>query len=192
MQPGTPDTSFSSALPTVDGTGFTLDQTVLINAQMPDDDFVDLSYFIGDKCEREYSQSCGQERRYDTTSDFRARRKNRSERSGPRKPGLIRSQGRSLTYQHIPRGLVNSSRLRSPALWQILLFQAAIPLDDISRLPDLRFFLYTLLHHRYNERHLLLEAICWDPRIPTPQANVDGLLCLSRGHNARSEGGTAT
>jgi hypothetical protein len=183
MRPGTPDTSFSSALPTIDVTGFTLDQTDLINAQMPDDDFVDLSYFIGDYTEN--GERGHEEHQLNLTNfvgdnDDQVRGENTLNRA-VKKEGtirraisrkkeslktkrasetrLIRSQGRSLTYQQIPRGLVNSSHLRSPALWQILLFQAAMPLDDICRLPDLRFFLYTLLHHLCNGRPLLLGAI---------------------------------
>lgn len=45
---GTPDTSFSSAtISTFDVKGVELDQTDLIDAQMPDDDYVDLSYYTG-------------------------------------------------------------------------------------------------------------------------------------------------
>jgi hypothetical protein len=53
MPPGkTHDTSFSStSVPTMEIKGFALDQTDLINAQMPDDDYVDLSYYTGDYTE---------------------------------------------------------------------------------------------------------------------------------------------
>ena len=49
---GTPDTSFSPAtIPTAEVKGVELDQTDLIDAQMPDDDYVDLSYYTGDYTE---------------------------------------------------------------------------------------------------------------------------------------------
>jgi hypothetical protein len=49
---GTTDTSFSSAtIPPMEVKEFELDQADLINAQMPDDDYVDLSYYTGDYTE---------------------------------------------------------------------------------------------------------------------------------------------
>jgi hypothetical protein len=45
----TPDTSFSLATPaSIEVKGVELDQDDLIEAQMPDDDYVDLSYYMGD------------------------------------------------------------------------------------------------------------------------------------------------
>ena len=49
MPSTTSDTSFSSATPTsIEVKGVALDQDDLIEAQMPDDDYVDLSYYMGD------------------------------------------------------------------------------------------------------------------------------------------------
>lgn len=49
MPSATSDTSFSSATPTsIEVKGVALDQEDLIEAQMPDDDYVDLSYYMGD------------------------------------------------------------------------------------------------------------------------------------------------
>ena len=46
---GTPDTSFTLATPApIEVKGVALDQDDLIKAQMPDDDYVDLSYYMGD------------------------------------------------------------------------------------------------------------------------------------------------
>ena len=46
---GTPDTSYSLATPaSIEVKGVALDQDDLIQAQMPDDDYVDLSYYMGD------------------------------------------------------------------------------------------------------------------------------------------------
>ena len=90
------DTSFSSATPaSIEVKGVALDQDDLIEAQMPDDEYVDLSYYMGDyamdgelgheehrldltnfdgdnddRVRGEYSQSCAQERRYSTKSDY--------------------------------------------------------------------------------------------------------------------------
>jgi hypothetical protein len=49
MPSSTSDTSFSSATPaSIEVKGVALDQDDLIEAQMPDDDYVDLSYYMGD------------------------------------------------------------------------------------------------------------------------------------------------
>ena len=49
MPSDTPDTSFSLATPaSIEVKGVALDQDDLIEAQMPDDDYVDLSYYMGD------------------------------------------------------------------------------------------------------------------------------------------------
>src|SRR6267142_507870 len=88
---------------------------------------------------------------------LRARRKNRAERSEPREREVV--QRRCPTCQRFPRRLANRSCLHPLALRRILLLLAAIPLDGIRQLPDLRVYLYNLLLRPRNERHLLLNGI---------------------------------
>jgi hypothetical protein len=92
MRPGTPDTSFSPAQPTVDVTGVPLDQTDILDAQMPDDDYVDLSYYMGDYTE---NGELGHEEHqldltnFDGDNDDRVRGENTLNRA-VRKEGTIR------------------------------------------------------------------------------------------------------
>ncbi len=92
MRPGTPDTSFSPAQPTVEVTGVPLDQTDILDAQMPDDDYVDLSYYMGDYTE---NGELGHEEHqldltnFDGDNDDRVRGENTLNRT-VRKEGTIR------------------------------------------------------------------------------------------------------
>ena len=91
-RPGTPDTSFSPAQPTVEVTGVPLDQTDILDAQMPDDDYVDLSYYMGDYTE---NGELGHEEHqldltnFDGDNDDRVRGENTLNRT-VRKEGTIR------------------------------------------------------------------------------------------------------
>src|SRR6266851_6149908 len=97
----------------------------------------------------------GKKVRYDER--LRVRGKQCADRNGPRKH-LIRSQGRYPTYQQFPRPFKSYSR-HPVALGRILPLQAPIPLEGVTQLPDLRFYLYHLLLRPCNGRPLLLDGI---------------------------------
>src|SRR5260221_10609168 len=93
MRSSTLDTSFSSDAPTpIKVKGITLDETDLVDAQMPEDDYVDLSYYTGDYTEN--GELGHEEHRLDLTNfdgdnDDRVRGENTLNRA-VKKEGTIR------------------------------------------------------------------------------------------------------
>jgi hypothetical protein len=180
------DTSFSSATPaSIEVKGVALDQDDLIEAQMPDDDYVDLSYYMGDfTMDGELGH---EEHRLDLTNfdgdnDDRVRGESTLNRALKKEGTVRRAITRKKTESRRPKRFsgarVDPRSRRLPSLptfseeasqpepspplnpWRALLLQRAMPLDGTMRLLlNLRISLYNLLTLRCHTRRLLSNWI---------------------------------